>query len=166
MKSIIKEITKIDGNTTSYSINGNKANARIRVEQDADLVLKNLKYRKLGHPHDDMLLTTDRRFKLTKQTRIAFSSKMVSYSGKTTEKLVASTTKFSYRSSLLLKYSGVSTENLGNILELPKQKWHTEKSTINQIWLNYSGSGLCHVSNALENYGIIPNSPAPPAKPK
>ena len=42
IKPSIKEITKIDGNTTSYSINGIKANARIRVEQDADLVLKNL----------------------------------------------------------------------------------------------------------------------------
>ena len=49
--------------TTSYSINGIKASARIRVEQDADLVLKNLKLKILGQPHDDVLLTTDRRFK-------------------------------------------------------------------------------------------------------
>ena len=39
IKPSIKEFTKIDGKTTSYSINGIKANARIRVEQDADLVL-------------------------------------------------------------------------------------------------------------------------------
>ena len=38
-----KEFTKIDGNTTWYSMNGIKANARIRVEQDVDLVLKNMK---------------------------------------------------------------------------------------------------------------------------
>ena len=63
MKPSIKEFTKIDGNTTSYSINGIKANARIRVEQDADLVLKNLKLKILGQPHDDVLLTTDGRFK-------------------------------------------------------------------------------------------------------
>ena len=62
-KPSIKEFTKIDGNTTSYSINGIKANARIRVEKDADLVLKNLKLKILGQPHDDVLLTTDRRFK-------------------------------------------------------------------------------------------------------
>ena len=31
-KISVKEFTKIDGNTTSYSMNGNKANARIRVE--------------------------------------------------------------------------------------------------------------------------------------
>ena len=63
MKSCIKEFTKIDGNTTSYSINGIKASARIRVEQYADLVLKNLKLKILGQPHDDVLLATDRRFK-------------------------------------------------------------------------------------------------------
>ena len=40
-KPRIKEITRIDGNTTSYSIHGIKANARIRVEQDVDLPLQN-----------------------------------------------------------------------------------------------------------------------------
>ena len=63
MKPSIKEFTKIDGNTTAYSLHGIKANARIRVEQDADLVIKNLKLKILGQPHDDVLLTTDRRFK-------------------------------------------------------------------------------------------------------
>ena len=63
MKPRIKEFTKIDGNTTSYSINGIKASARIRVKQDADLVLKNLKLKILGQPHDDVLLATLRRFK-------------------------------------------------------------------------------------------------------
>ena len=63
MKSSIKEITKIDGNTTSYSIIGIKASARIRVRQDADLVLKNLKLKLLGQPHDVVLLATDRRYK-------------------------------------------------------------------------------------------------------
>ena len=59
IKPSIKEFTKIDVNTTSYSITGIKANARIRVEQDADLVIKNLKLKILGQPHDDELLTTD-----------------------------------------------------------------------------------------------------------
>ena len=35
----------------------------IRVEQDADPVLKNLKHKIFGPPDDDVLLTTDRRFK-------------------------------------------------------------------------------------------------------
>ena len=98
-KPSIKEVTKIDGNTQSYSINGIKANARIRVEQDADLVLKNLKLKLLGQPHDDLLLTTDRR-RTTKQLKIELSSKMDSYSGNSTEKLVASnTTRFSYQNN-------------------------------------------------------------------
>ena len=63
MKPSIKEFTKIDGNTASYSIHGIKANARIRVEQDADLVLKNLNLKTLGQPHDDALITKDRRSK-------------------------------------------------------------------------------------------------------
>ena len=63
MKPSKKEFTKIDGNTTSYSLHGIKANARIRIEQDADLVLKNLKLKTIGQPYDDVLLTTDSRFK-------------------------------------------------------------------------------------------------------
>ena len=63
LKPSIKEFTKIDGNTTSYSLHGIKAKAKIRVEQVVDLVLKNLKLKILGQPHDDVLLTTDRRFK-------------------------------------------------------------------------------------------------------
>ena len=63
MEPSIKQLTKFDGNTTSNSIHGIKANARIRVEEHADIVLKNLKLKILGQPHDDVLLTTDRRFK-------------------------------------------------------------------------------------------------------
>ena len=59
MKPSTKQFTKTDGNTTSYSIHGIKRNARIRVEQDADIVLKNLKLKILGKPHDDVPLTTD-----------------------------------------------------------------------------------------------------------
>ena len=62
MKPSIKEFTKIDGNTTAYSNHGIKTNARIRVEQDADLVLKDLKLKILRQPYDDVLLTTGRRF--------------------------------------------------------------------------------------------------------
>ena len=62
-KQSIKEFKKNDGNTMSYSYDGIKANARVRVEQDADPVLKNLKLKLLGQPHYDVLLTTDRRIK-------------------------------------------------------------------------------------------------------
>ena len=59
----MKEFTKIDGNTTSYSMNGIKANARIRVEQDVDLMLKTMKLKILGQPHDEVLMMTDSRYK-------------------------------------------------------------------------------------------------------
>ena len=58
----VKEITKIDQNTTSYSMNGIRANARIRVQQIADVVLKILKLKILGQTHDEVLLTTNRRY--------------------------------------------------------------------------------------------------------
>ena len=66
MKPSIMEFTKLDGNTTnttSYSTNRIKANGLIRGAQDADLVLRNLNLKILGQTHDDVLLTTDRRFK-------------------------------------------------------------------------------------------------------
>ena len=63
LKTSVKEFTKIDGNTTSYSINGVKANARIREEQDVDLLLKNMKLKILGQSHDEVLLVTDSRYK-------------------------------------------------------------------------------------------------------
>ena len=63
LKPSIKEFTEIVGNTTSCSMNGIKANARIRLEQGVDLVLKNQKLKILGQPYDEVLLTTDKRFK-------------------------------------------------------------------------------------------------------
>ena len=63
MKPSRKEFTKIDGITTPYSVHGSKAKARIRVEQDVYLVLKNLKLKTLGQPYAEVLLTTDKRFK-------------------------------------------------------------------------------------------------------
>ena len=63
LKTSVKKFTKIDGNTTSYSMNGIKANVRIRVEQDVDLVLKNVKLKILGRPYDEVLRITDSRYK-------------------------------------------------------------------------------------------------------
>ena len=59
----VKEFTKIDGNTTSYSMYGIKATARIRVEQDVDLVLKNMKLKILCQPYNEVLIMTDSRYK-------------------------------------------------------------------------------------------------------
>ena len=44
-------------------MNGIKANARIRVEQDIDRVSKNMKLKILGRPHDEVFLMTDSRYK-------------------------------------------------------------------------------------------------------
>ena len=66
MKTSVKQFIKIDGSTTSYSINGIKANARIRVKQDVDLVLKNIKLKILGQPYDEVLIMTDSRYKIYK----------------------------------------------------------------------------------------------------
>ena len=63
LKTSVKKFTKIDGNTTSYSMSGIKANGRIRVEQDVDLVLQNMKLKILGQPHDEVLMMTDSRYK-------------------------------------------------------------------------------------------------------
>ena len=63
LKTSVREFTKIDGNTMSYSINGIKANARIHVEQDVDVVLKNKKLKILGQPYDEVLIVTDSRYK-------------------------------------------------------------------------------------------------------
>ena len=63
LKTSVKEFTKINGNTTSYSMTGIKANARIRVEQNVDLVLKSTKLKILGQPHDEVLTMKDSRYK-------------------------------------------------------------------------------------------------------
>ena len=59
----VKEFTKIDGNTTLYSMNGIKANARIRVQQNVDIVLKNMELKVLGQPHDEVSIKTNSRYK-------------------------------------------------------------------------------------------------------
>ena len=63
LKTSVKDFTKINGNTKSYSMTGIKAHARIRVEQDVDLVLKNMKLKILNQPYDEVLIMTDSRYK-------------------------------------------------------------------------------------------------------
>ena len=42
-------------------MNGIKANASKRVQQDVDLVLRKLKLKILGQPYDEVLLAADKR---------------------------------------------------------------------------------------------------------
>ena len=44
-------------------MNGIEANAKGRVEQDVDLVLKNMKLKILVQPHDEVLMMVDSRYK-------------------------------------------------------------------------------------------------------
>ena len=62
MEPSVNGFTRIDEHCTFYFINGIEVSARIRVEKDVDLVLKKLKLKKLGQPHDEVLLTSDSRF--------------------------------------------------------------------------------------------------------
>ena len=63
MRTSVKAFRKIDGNKTLYSTNGSKPKSRVRVEQDVDLVLKNMKLKIQGQSFDELLLTTVRRYK-------------------------------------------------------------------------------------------------------
>ena len=63
LKTNVKELPKINGNITSYSMGGIKANARLRVEQIVDLGLKNMKLKILSQTHDEVVITTDSRYK-------------------------------------------------------------------------------------------------------
>ena len=63
LKTFEQEFTKIDGNTTSYSMKGIKTNGQIGEKQDVDVVLKNMKLKILGQPHDEGLIMTDSRYK-------------------------------------------------------------------------------------------------------
>ena len=117
----MKELTELDGNTTSYSMNGIKANARIRVEQDVDFVLKNMKLKILAQPHDEVLLMTDSPYKNYKAKEDRLIPKDGLCSGKILEKQVASnTTCFSYPNNSFKKFCAAYMENLENIQEFPK----------------------------------------------
>ena len=87
LTSSVKEFTKIDGNATSYSMKETKANARKRVEQDVDLVLKNMKLKLLGQPPDEVLMLTDSRYESYKaiEDRIILEDGLISgkYFGET-----------------------------------------------------------------------------------
>ena len=61
-----ERINKIDGNTTSYSMNEIKENARMRVGHDVDLVLKNRKLKNLGQPQDEVLMVNGDRLTIHK----------------------------------------------------------------------------------------------------
>ena len=100
LKKSVKKCTKIDGSSTSFSINGIKANARIRVEKMVDLVLKNMKLKILGQPHDEVLIMQIHNKNIIKRMKTALFLRMAYCSGNILEKqVVSNTTKFSSQSN-------------------------------------------------------------------
>ena len=154
MKPSIKDFTKFDGNTTSYSINGNKASARIRVEQDADLVLKNIKLEILGQPHDDVLLATERRFKHYK----ANEDRIILKDGPLFRKYYGETGRVKYYQILvpnqlvnevLRNLHGDFGKHPGStktIIAYREKYYYPNIAQLVREW-------VCHVSNALKKHG-------------
>ena len=142
-KPSIKELTEIDGNATSYSINGIEASARIRVEQDADLLLKNLKLKKLGQPHDDVLLATDRRFKHCK----AKKDRIILKDGLLFRKYYGETDSVKYYQILIPKQFvnevlrnlhgefGKHPGNTKTIIAYREKYYYTNKAQLNREWV-------------------------------
>ena len=165
MKPSIKKFTKLDGNTMSYSINGIKTSARIRVEQDADLVLKNLKLKILGQPHDDVLLATDRRFKQYKVNE----DRIILKDGLLFRKYYGETGSVKYYQILIPKqlvnevlqnlhggfgkHSGITKMIIAN----REMYYYPNMAQLNRGW-------FCHVSNALEKHELMPDSPTLPCR--
>ena len=119
LKTSVNEFTKIDGNTTSYSMNGIEAIARIRVEQDVDFVLKNMKLKILGQPHDEVLSITDSRYKKYK----ANEDRIIPKDGLLFRNKFGETGNVKHHQILIPKQlvNEVFTENLANTQELLKQ---------------------------------------------
>ena len=85
------DFIQIDGNITSSSMNEIEGNAPVRKEKNVGVALKNLKLRILGQPHDEVLLTTNRRYKLHKANEDRMFFRNAFCSASTTKKLVTST---------------------------------------------------------------------------
>ena len=165
IKPSIKEFTKIDGNTTSYSINGIKASARIGVEQDANIVLKNLNLKILGQPHDDVLLATDRRYKHYK----ANEDRIILKDGLLFRKDYGETGSVKYYQSLIPKQ--LVNEVLRNlhgefgkrpgitktIIAYRKKYYYPNMAQLIREW-------VLSCEQCLENHASIPDSPALPCR--
>ena len=122
LKTSVKEFTKINGITTPYSMNGIEANARIRVEQDVDLVLKKMNLKILGQQHDEVLMIADSRYKSYK----ANGDRVILKDGLLFRKFLGETESVKYYQilipkQLVKKFSAACMENLENTQLLPKQ---------------------------------------------
>ena len=121
---------------------GIEANARIWRGQDSDLVFKNMKLKNLRQPHDEVLITTDSRYKHYKaiEDRINLKGGLI-FRKNLEKRVVSNTTNFSFQSNYPMMYSVACIENLENTQELPEQKLLTEKNFISQKWRINQGVG-------------------------
>ena len=103
-------------------MNGIKVKARMRVEREVDLVLKNLLLKLFGQTHDEVLLTTDSRFKHynSKDDRITVKDALPfrKYYGE-----VGTVKKYHFLipQQLVIEVTQSCTENLKNTPQLPKK---------------------------------------------
>ena len=138
-----------------------KANAQKKVEQDVDLVLKNLKLNITVQPHDKVLITTDPRYKHYKASVTAFFLKMAYCSEKVTEKLVASsTTKISSPSNWSAKNSEVCTRNLESTPKFPEQKLPTGKKINSLNFAHSIKEWVMSCDKCKKNHGLNAALPA------
>ena len=96
-----------------------KANARKRVKQDVDLVLKNMKLKILGQPRDEALMMTDSRYKNCK----ANEDRTILKDGFLSRKFSGETGSAKYYQILIPKQLAIEAymENLANTQEFLKQ---------------------------------------------
>ena len=124
-------------------MNGIKANARIRVEQDVDFVLKIMILKTLGQPHDEVLMTTDSRYKNYK----ANEDRIIPRDIFLFKKIFGETGSVKYYQ-----------------IFIPKHLVKEGKNIIFQKWRNCSGNRSCHVSIGSENHELTVASSALPCK--
>ena len=94
----------------------------IRIEKDVDFVLKNIKLKILGQPHDEVLMMTDSRYKNYKanEDRIVHKDDLLlgKYFGETGS---VKYYQFFIPKQLVNSFCAVCMENLENTQEFPKQ---------------------------------------------
>ena len=161
LKTSVKEFTKIDGNITSYSMNRIQENARIRVEQHVDTLLKSMNLKILGQPHQGLLMMTDSRYKNyhSNEDRIFLKN------GLFFRKIFGETGSVKYYQSFMPKQlvnevlRSLHVE-IGKHPGSAKTKNATGKNFFFPKMAQLIRDGSSHVSNASENHEL---SAVPPA---
>ena len=142
-----------------------QANARSRVDQGVDVVLKSLKLKKLDQADDEVLLTTGRWRKHYKANKDRINLNYGLLFKKCYGKLVASyTTKVSFQNNKSMMYSGACREKLESTTELPSYWILIKRSKAKRTRRNWSGNDSFHVNIALRKCELIVDSPAYPCK--